>query len=35
MRFDAAFAKAQREAGEALGVITPHDTTPALTKEVH
>jgi NitT/TauT family transport system ATP-binding protein len=35
MRFDEAFAKAQREAGEALGVITPHDTTPALTKEVH
>jgi NitT/TauT family transport system ATP-binding protein len=35
MRFDEAFAKAQREAGEALGVITPHDTTPALRMEAH
>jgi len=34
IRFDEAFAKAQREAGEALGVITPFDTPAALSQEV-
>jgi NitT/TauT family transport system ATP-binding protein len=33
MRFDEAFAKAQRKAGEALGVITPFDTPAALSQE--